>query len=155
MQPPPKYSRNTDANTSNPSGALDGMQLDDTPHKIYIHSLDDELSEIEAEKGMVFLPDIEKKIGKIPGFLLHSEAQPTADNQLVLYGVPASLTVPEEKDTVRKAIIESRQRASEKALLDTEMEHAAKSIGGTSANCTVGPSDERPMEPQDDVMDLG
>ncbi|KAK8207882.1 hypothetical protein M8818_004135 [Zalaria obscura] len=35
--------------------------------------------------------------------------------QLVLYTVPKSLSVPEERDSVRKAIIEARHRAMKKA----------------------------------------
>ncbi|KAK3060173.1 hypothetical protein LTS18_009149, partial [Coniosporium uncinatum] len=35
-------------------------------------------------------------------------------NQLVLYRVPESLTVPAERDSVRKAIIEARERARER-----------------------------------------
>lgn len=99
------------------------MQLDDTKEKVYIHNLEEQIAEIENEENTVFLPDIERKLGKIPHYLLTGDIRPTADNQMVLYGVPASISVPEEQDNVRRAIIESRARAREKQLLD---EHSAR-----------------------------
>lgn len=97
------------------------MQVDDTKDRIYIHNLDDELSDIEAEEErLVFLPDIEKKLGKIPKSVLLGEGHPSIGTEVVLYSVPSSLTVPEEQDKVRKAIIESRARAREKQLYEAE-----------------------------------
>ena len=93
------------------------MQLDDSKHKVYIYNLDDELSsDSEPEDGrLVFLPDIEKhmRMNRLPAHVL---ARPDADfvgKELVLYRVPSSLTVPEEKDSVRKAILEARARMRE------------------------------------------
>lgn len=94
------------------------MQVEDTKDKIYIHSLDEELAglseEPDADGNLVFLPDIEKHLTAIPKHLLGVEQShsATSNNELVLYRLPSSLTVPEEKDSVRKAIIESRARAS-------------------------------------------
>lgn len=91
------------------------MQIDDTKDRVYIRNLDDELAEIDSqEEKVVFLPDIEEMLGKIPKSVLMGEGQPSARNEIVLYSVPTSLTVPEEQDKVRKAIIESRARAREK-----------------------------------------
>ena len=93
------------------------MHLDNTKTKVYIYNLDEEIATIDSdEKSMVFLPDIEKKIGKVPQYVLTGDLQPTAQNQMVLYGVPSSLTVPEDQDSVRRAIMESRERAREKQL---------------------------------------
>ncbi|KAG8527088.1 uncharacterized protein KY384_008517 [Bacidia gigantensis] len=93
----------------------ESMLVDDTPNRIFIHNLDEELREIEEEKDkLIFLPDIEKKLGKIPKSTLVNGVHPSAmGKQMVLYEVPESLTVPKENDSVRKAIIESRARASE------------------------------------------
>lgn len=95
------------------------MQLEDTKDKVYIYDLDEELAELESdEETPIFLPDIEKHLTKIPKHVLVSngkELERTAENQLVLYGVPASLSVPEDKDSVRKAIIEARHRAEQKS----------------------------------------
>jgi hypothetical protein len=98
------------------SPADDCMQVEDTPHRVYIHDLSAELSDIESdEENPIFLPDIEKHISKIPMHILAGpELKPTKDNQLVLYNVPSSLTVPEEQDRVRRAIVEARARIREK-----------------------------------------
>ena len=141
-------------------GAEDSMHLDDTKDKVYINNLDEQISEIEAEERMVFLPDIEKKLGKIPHYLLTGDIRPTAENQMVLYGVPASISVPEEQDNVRKAMIESRARAREKQLLDAEAAKA-RSDPIRGITCLVTRSgdmtDAREMNADEDqdAMDLG
>lgn len=92
------------------------MQVEDTPHRVYIADLDAELSDIESdEDNPIFLQDIEKHLAKIPKHVLVGpEPQPTKDNQLIVYAVPSSLTVPEEQDSVRKAIVEARGRLRER-----------------------------------------
>lgn len=114
----------------------DGMQLDDTKHKVYIYDLDaelssaDENSESEASlpgsptssRGrLVFLPDIEKHLSRsrIPPAIFASKEGNLAghnlnDMQMVLYSEPSSLTVPREHDSVRKAILEARARARQR-----------------------------------------
>lgn len=94
------------------------MQLDDTKNRVYIHNLDDELADIESdEEKIIFLPDIEKQLGKIPKHVLTGGSQPGLKErqELVLYSIPTSLSVPVEKDSVRKAILEARQRARDRA----------------------------------------
>lgn len=93
----------------------DDMQIEETPHRVYIHDLAAELSDIESdEENPIFLSDIEKHLAKIPKHVLMGpEPKATKDNQLVLYNVPSSLSVPEEKDNVRKAIVEARARLRE------------------------------------------
>ena len=136
------------------------MQLDDTKDKIYIHDLEDQIAEIEDEEKMLFLPDIEKKLARIPQYLLTENLRPTAENQMVLYGVPASLSVPEERDNVRKAIIESRARAREKQLHDDEA--ASMAIDSVKNGVTHirgyhgGDTPQQPRSVEDeDAMDLG
>lgn len=91
------------------------MQLDDTKDRVYIHNLDDELADIESdEEKLIFLPDIEKKFNTIPRHILIGEKR-DSNQELVLYNLPPSLSVPVEQDNVRKAILEARQRAKEKA----------------------------------------
>ena len=99
------------------------MRLDDTPHKVYIYDLDAELSssDSESESHMVFIPDIDKHLrtNRIPKAVLHADdkgkfaGKDVKEMQLVLFGAPKSLSVPEEKDSVRRAIIETRHRAKE------------------------------------------
>jgi hypothetical protein len=111
----------------------DIMELDDSKHKVYIYNLDDELtsseSEAEAEADkLIFLPDIERHLraNRIPvprPMPPSSEDREFTDMQLVLYGVPSSLTVSEDRDSVRRAIIETRARAREKQRQQQQHEH--------------------------------
>lgn len=94
------------------------MQVEDTPHRLYIHDLAAELSDTDSDsENPIFLSDIEKHLSKIPRHvLLGPPPKPTDHNQMVLYNVPASLTLPQEQDNVRKAIVEARQRIREKQV---------------------------------------
>lgn len=85
------------------------MQLDDTEHTTYIHNLEQELAELESP-GLVFAPFAETVLS-VPSSVLYTK--PTGQ-ELVLYTEPSSLTVPQEKDSVRKAILETRARARSK-----------------------------------------
>lgn len=93
------------------------MQVDETRDRVYIHNLDEELADVECgEEKLIFLPDIEKHFSKIPKHVLTGRRDEDHEGQeLVLYSVPKPLTTGEGSDAVRKAIIESRQRAREKA----------------------------------------
>lgn len=118
-----------------PVQAHDFMEVEDTAHKVWIHDLDAELASLGDgadglnADGVVFIPDIEKKLNKIPRHVLTGRRDEDeidvrlleGAGQLILYNVPASLTVPEELDGVRKAIIESRARAREKSIRQREM----------------------------------
>lgn len=100
----------------------DMMQLDDTRHKVYIYNIDDELSDSEASDDgrLAFLPDIEKHLraNRIPPYILANDAGNLAgmNNQLVLYNLPSSLTIPEEDDSVRRIIEETKARARARQL---------------------------------------
>ncbi|KAJ5727090.1 hypothetical protein N7493_004910 [Penicillium malachiteum] len=85
------------------------MLLDDTKHTTYIHDLDQELADSELPQGTLVLSPLAAKMIKVPDSVLASN--PAQGKELVLYTEPASLTLPKEKDSVRKAIIESRARA--------------------------------------------
>ncbi|KAJ4382860.1 hypothetical protein N0V86_002085 [Didymella sp. IMI 355093] len=115
----------------------DSMQVEDTPHRVYIHDLAAELSDTDSDsEHPIFLSDIEAHLSKIPRHvLLGPPPKPTAHNQMVLYNVPASLTVPEEQDNVRKAIVEARQRIREKQVSGlTEPERVLDASGLGSVN---------------------
>jgi anthranilate phosphoribosyltransferase len=92
------------------------MEVEDSPHRVFIHDLAAEFSDIESdEENPIFLPDIEKHLSKIPQHVLMGpEPKTNEHNQMVLYNVPTSLTVPEAQDNVRKAIVEARQRIRQK-----------------------------------------
>ncbi|KAL8649323.1 MAG: hypothetical protein Q9226_005622 [Calogaya cf. arnoldii] len=110
-----------------PTAALEqneSMQLDDTKDKVYIHNLDAELADLESdEETPIYLPDIEKKLSKIPRSVLMGRSAPVTSNQIVLYNVPSSLSVPQEQDNVRRVIIDSRTRAREKQAQEREATH--------------------------------
>ncbi|KAL6715812.1 hypothetical protein ACLMJK_006773 [Lecanora helva] len=126
------------------------MQVDDTKDRVYIHNLDDELSDIDSEEEkLVFLPDIEKKFGKIPKSVLLSESHPSVGSEMIVYSVPTSLSIPKEQDNVRKAIIESRARAREKQLSDATKLKVNGDVGAASANHPGA------FEGDEDAMDIG
>ncbi|KAL7620698.1 hypothetical protein AAE478_009693 [Parahypoxylon ruwenzoriense] len=129
----------------------DTMQLDDTKHKVYIYNLDDELSdsgnESDRDDGhasssssnsskLIFLPDIEKHLlqNRIPPSLLANKDGQIAGMQVVLYSEPASLSVPAERDSVRKAIVEARQRVRERQKEEREHEHEPDTSTSASAS---------------------
>ena len=140
------------------------MLLDDTPNRVYVHNLDAELSDIEQEEEkLIFLPDIERKLRNIPKSVLVGDSRPsTIGKQMVLYGVPESLSLPPERDGVRKAILESRARARERQAKEAEQEKAALSNGiarqmreqNGEVNHDVGDIQESIQE-DEDAMDLG
>lgn len=137
----------------------DTMQLDDSKHKVYIYNIDDELSsDSESDDGkLVFLPDIEKHLRatRIPPSILAKPDAEVEGMEVVLYSDPKSLTVPEGKDSVRKAIIESRRRTREQQRLERESKSidaatTAPSIDNASmpSNMTSGGYDDA------DAMDM-
>jgi hypothetical protein len=152
------------------------MQLDDSKHKVYIYDLDAEISDSESDDDgrLVFLPDIEKHLRETripPSILANSEGELAGNNQLVLYNVPSSLTVPEAQDSVRRAIIETRTRvkanqeenrnadarnsqtatASSNGALDAHDWHHGKNNGASSSV----PNAQKLVEDDLDAMDLG
>jgi hypothetical protein len=142
------------------------MQLDDSKYKVYIYNLDDELSSSDNESDiaaanddvnskLVFLPDIEKHLrnnSRIPAHLLDPRPDPYADlagKELVLYSIPSSISVPEEQDSVRKAIIEARARAREKQRADRELAAAARDAlvaGPVMTSSAAAPLGDVPMD---------
>ena len=112
------------------------MQLDDSKYKVYIYNIDDELSsDSESDEAkLVFLPDIEKHLRKSRVRMMPPAAPPNPDEgkELVLYSVPSSLSVPEEHDSVRKAIIDARSRARARTHVQDEPLPAAAAIGSAA-----------------------
>ncbi|KAM4058433.1 hypothetical protein HRG_006598 [Hirsutella rhossiliensis] len=106
----------------------DTMQLDDSKHKVYIYNIDDELASSSSSDGdaddgrLVFLPDIEQHLreNRIPPHVLANSDGELAGMQMVLYSDPRSLTVPEERDGVHRAILDARRRVREKQRQERE-----------------------------------
>ena len=159
--------------------ADDFMQVEDTPQKIYIHNLDDDLAEVgdnstlnSDSEQLVFLPDIERHLNKLSKRTLMGQLRSdddidnrtngSAENALVLYSVLTSLTVPVERDNVRKAILESRARARERQVggwageVRDVMLHDAVAVRGGEMVDADGPSQcGREIEEDVDAMDIG
>jgi hypothetical protein len=141
----------------------DSMNVDDTRHRVYVQNLDAELAEIEAnepDERLIFLPDIEKHFSRIPEHILSNPQDATRQQQeLVLYSVPKSLTLDESQDSVRKAILEARQRARDKAAEEArhqEMERQyAKGDGDVVETAHgYGSGYEQPTDEDPDAMDI-
>ncbi|KAI8171305.1 hypothetical protein KHU50_005549 [Colletotrichum sp. SAR 10_65] len=145
------------------------MQLDDSKYKVYIYDIDDELSssESEPEEGkLVFLPDIEKHLRatRIPPHILANDEGQLAGMQMVLYNEPTSLTIPQEQDSVRKAIVESRARMRERQRLEREGKGEPvqmpppfipqQHIPPPPAECLSAPQASAPVEYDPDAMDM-
>jgi len=133
------HSHGNDCSTHSPSTSSkhDSMEVDNTKDRIYIHDLEQELADIESdEEHPIFLPDIEKHLLKLPYNVLMNDAdkQRMENMQLVLYKVPSSLTLSEEQDNVRKAIIEARERARLRKSQSTECDNASSKSNGVSNN---------------------
>ncbi|KAF2736642.1 hypothetical protein EJ04DRAFT_462704 [Polyplosphaeria fusca] len=147
---PLKPARRTTRPNAPHTAAADGMQVDDTPNRVYIYDLDAELSDIESdEDNPIFLSDIEKHLSKIPKHLLSGpELKATKDNAMVLYQVPSSLTMPREQDSVRKAIAEARARIRKRQLSTVGEEP------GASANMAEVPHNGLGHADDPDAMEL-
>ena len=121
------------------------MLLDDTKHTTYIYNLEQELAETESP-GIVFSPFAEKVLS-VPQSVLF-DSQPSG-KELVLYTEPCSLTVPKDKDSVRKAIIESRARARAESNKESVSSTEPRSTGSFESIRT-----EPVIEEYDDPMDI-
>lgn len=109
------------------------MEVDnDNPHVVFIRDIDEELGSDDGDendkKGLIFVPDIEKRLTRIPYALANggsskiSEPSFGTSQALVLYTVPSSLSVSREQDNVRRAIIEARARIRQKQAGDTRQQ---------------------------------
>lgn len=138
------------------------MRLDDTKHKVYIYDLDKELEEIESsedENRLVFLPDIEKRLlnKRIPSSVLANKdgelAGMNRSQAMVLYDIPHSLTLTDEKDSVRKAILESRRRTQEKLGVGQPEGHRETSETPVVQSTSEPPISARPLTNNNVVID--
>jgi hypothetical protein len=132
------------------------MQVEDTKDRVFIHDLDEELAELESDdEHPIFIPDIERHLNKIPHSVLigDDDKKKHESMQLVVYNVPSSLTVPKEQDSVRRAILEARQRARDNQGLiipdwPNEPPDAKLSVSSLAGGTRI-------EEDQEDHMDLG
>ena len=139
------------------------MPIDDTPHRVYIHDLDAELANVSDaetnEERIVFLPDIERRLAKLPKHLLSQEkgkkdGEEAKSQEMVLYSVPRSISIPEEEDSVRKAILESRKGWTCETTGDGRTGREVSPINASAK--MQGVSNGSYLEPDDDpdAMDI-
>lgn len=140
-----------------PTANNDLMFVDDTKDRIYVHDLESEIAEIEDnENPIIFIPELDKKITSIPPSVLGGGAIASPDNQMVLYKVPSSLTVSEDRDNVRKAILEARARAREKHVHEAALERATATVPTKTTFEPPLPNGAPEQEVYDpDAMDIG
>jgi len=126
------------------------MQVEETPHRVFIHDIDEELADEASDSSHpIFVPDIEKHLMKLPRSVLIGEQERKAmeSMQMVLYKVPQSLSLPEEEDSVGRAIREARQRArDQQPFRIPEMPKAAEELAQDT--------DQRGYEYDPDAMEI-
>lgn len=122
------------------NGGGDGMDVDNTRDRIYITDIDAELADDADDEGedekLIFLPDIEKKFSRLAQQVYEQTVGERGPQELVLYSDPKSLSVDEGHDSVRKAVLEARQRAREKAAMENmaRQEDMERSYGVAATN---------------------
>lgn len=128
--------RNTIPSSPPPSNS-DGMEIEETPNRIYISDLDAEIASLDPSSPThpIFLPDIEKHLLGLPSSILKPSAEEEnlrrekeKTMQLVIYGLPTSISIPEDKDNVRRAIEEARKRVRDRMPLGGQIEAAVKDL---------------------------
>ncbi|KAK1757392.1 hypothetical protein QBC47DRAFT_155400 [Echria macrotheca] len=159
--PPTKHHRRHRLGSDGGTDDASLMDLDNSKYKVYIRNLDDELSSSDSESEtdrLIFLPDIEKHLrsNRIPPAVLAAkpDAADVLGKQLVLYQVPSSLTVPEEQDSVRKAILEARQRLREKHMLLQQTQNQNQQVPPALPSSSLGATTTIP-EQQNSMLSYG
>nr|POF15975.1 hypothetical protein CFP56_77019 [Quercus suber] len=142
----------------------DLMHVEDTRDRVFIHNLDEELADVESdEERLIFLPDIEKHFNRIPQHILTERKDDETRNQeLVLYSVPKLLTEQDNHDSVRRAILEARQRAQEKAAVEARHEDMTRRYESTDRNGSIetahgytgGYTEDTTQADEEDFMDI-
>jgi len=133
----------------------DTMNVDDSRDRIYIHDLDEEIADIESEEDrLVFMPDLEKRITKIPRSVLMGNQSANPHNEVVLYGVPESLSIPPDRDVVRKAIIESRVRA-QRSQSNPQPKTSPSGHASLGQQTNGGTAATQAQSQEEDAMDIG
>jgi hypothetical protein len=110
------------------------MQVDDTPHRVYVSSLDDYLSDSDSSSAsdsqtVRFSPDLKAYLSQqrraplLPQIRVatdgtHAGERIAENRELVLYGAPTSLTLGSGGESVRRAILEARARARASSAQD-------------------------------------
>jgi len=96
------------------------MHVDDTKDRIYIHDLDAELAELESDsekEKLIFIPDIERKLDRIPKHVLMEQRDNHhAGGQLVLYRPRSALIPPANMNGDYGQVLVDKLRKDERAM---------------------------------------
>ncbi|KAL5334940.1 hypothetical protein BJX70DRAFT_341512 [Aspergillus crustosus] len=122
------------------SEANDPMVLDDTKSRVYIYDLDRELTENKAvDCPLIILPGLEESLSMSKILVPLGKANRQC-SEIVLYREPESLSISKENDQVRRALMETRERARlgqwipQRNIRDTDRplltEHSLKAVIG-------------------------
>lgn len=124
------------------------MEVDNV---VYVDDLDSDSDPDDGSPKVIFLHDIDKQLTRVPYSLCNepSSSTPSTSTEVILYSVPSSLTVPEQRDSVRRAIIETRARMRQKQV-DMEAAAAARS---SQVNEATGVADSIAAVPEVDMVD--
>ncbi|KAL4935068.1 hypothetical protein BDV06DRAFT_138842 [Aspergillus oleicola] len=105
----PEVPERQDQRPRNSHESDDPMMLEDTESTVYIHDLERELAESEAlDQPFTILPGLEEKLSMAKILAADNQRQ---CSELVLYREPESLSIPKDRDQVRRALLETRERA--------------------------------------------
>ncbi|KAG0137618.1 hypothetical protein HOY82DRAFT_378554 [Tuber indicum] len=134
----------------------------DVDNVIFIKSLDEEIASYDSEddpdsRKLIFLPDVEKQLTRVPYLLAESSGGGgggETSTDLVLYSVPSSLSVAEERDSVRRVIIEARNRIRKR-----QADEAAAAVTQAAGVAMGGEEEEEEEEEEEgyewDSMETG
>ena len=138
-------------NKQHPPAQQERMEVDNV---IYISDLESD-SESDTDEKVIFISDIEKKLNKIPYTIanrdLSSKGQPTS-TELVLYSIPSSISVPEQKDVVKRAIIESRERLRKQGESSPNIAVGLSTFPGNFTRRPNGTPSETPAHVPNDMF---
>lgn len=142
------------------------MEVDnDNSHVVFIRDIDEELgnddSDDNGKKGLIFVPDIEKRLTRIPYALANGGSSKVSElasfgtsQALVLYSVPSSLSVSREQDSVRRAIIEARARIRQRQAGDARQQGLMETGEVMVDDVEDSVFDSRRDEEDPDAMDI-
>lgn len=87
----------------------DPMVIDDTKNTLYVHDLQHELAESDDSGcALTFLPGLESELS-LTNIMVPKDKRPCSE--IILYREPESLSIPKGEDNVRRALLETRERA--------------------------------------------
>ncbi|KAF9894180.1 hypothetical protein FE257_007682 [Aspergillus nanangensis] len=131
----------------------DMMLLDDTKHTVYIQDLDREIEEIEKADGdLTIVPGFTGKLSSFPQFII-PDTKPKG-NELVLYRKPSSFMSPQELDSIRRHLSETKEGAGDLGgRQGGKRGNSRGAVDSSLSRCTLHP--KHASQPDDMDIDFG